>query len=70
MNSSRLAVPIVPLDTDFRRALSVARELGVGGIEIDGRHDIDLLTLSETGVRQIRKWLDDAGLRVAAVSFH
>ena len=69
MNSSRLAVPIVSLDTDFRRALSVARELGVGGIEIDGRYGIDLLTLSETGVRQIRKWLDDAGLQVAAVSF-
>jgi len=69
MNSSRLAVPVRPLASDFRRSLSIAREFGVRGIEIDGRHGIDLATLSATGIRQIRKWLDDAGLHVAAVSF-
>jgi sugar phosphate isomerase/epimerase len=69
MNASRLAVPIHRLASDFRRGLAVATELGVGGIEIDGRHGMDLLALSDTGIRQIRKWLDDAGLRVAAVSF-
>ena len=69
MNASRLAVPIHPLARDFRRALSVANDLGVGGIEIDGRHGMDLLALSDTAIRQIRKWLDDAGLRVAAVRF-
>ena len=69
MNSSRLAVPVRPLASDFRRSLSIAREFGVRGIEIDGRHGIDLATLSDTGIRQIRKWLDDAGLHVAAVSF-
>ena len=69
MNSSRLAVPVLPLASDFRRSLTIAREFGAGGIEIDGRHGIDLVTLSDTGIRQIRKWLDDAGLHVAAVSF-
>jgi inosose dehydratase len=69
MNTSRLAVPIHCLAGDFRRALTAANDLGVGGIEIDGRHGMDLLALTDTGIRQIRKWLDDAGLRVAAVSF-
>lgn len=69
MNTSRLAVPIHLLADDFRRSLSVAHDLGAGGIEIDGRHGMDLLSLSDTGIRQIKKWLDDAHLRVAAVSF-
>ena len=55
MNSSRLAVPVLPLASDFRRSLSIAREFGIGGIEVDGRYGIDLATLSDTGVRQIRK---------------
>ena len=62
MNSSRLAVPVLPLASDFRRSLSIAREFGIGGIEVDGRYGIDLATLSDTGVRQIRKWLDDGKL--------
>lgn len=69
MELSRLCVPLMPLATDFRRALDAVRELGVGGIEVDGRHGIELLNLTDTGIRQIRKWLDDVGLRVAAVAF-
>ena len=42
MNSSRLAVPVRPLASDFRRSLSIAREFGVRGIEIDGRHGTHL----------------------------
>lgn len=69
MEPARIAVPLLPLGGDFRRALDTVRDLGVGGIEIDGRHGIDLLALTDTGIRQIHKWLDDAGLRVAAVAF-
>ena len=69
MEPSRICVPLLPLGSDFRLALSAVRDLGVGGIEIDGRHGIDLLALTDTGIRQLRKWLDDAGLRVAAVAF-
>ncbi len=69
MHPSRLAVPLASLARDVRRAFSIANELGVGGVEVDGRHGIDLLALSDTGIRQLKKWLDDAGLRVAAVSF-
>jgi sugar phosphate isomerase/epimerase len=69
MEPSRICLPLMPLAADFRQALDMVRKLGAGGIEIDGRQDIDLLTLTDTGIRQLRKWLDDAGLRVAAVAF-
>ena len=49
MNSLRLAVPVLPLASDFRRSLSIAREFGASGIEIDVRHGIDLVTLSDIG---------------------
>jgi L-ribulose-5-phosphate 3-epimerase len=69
MEPSRICLPLLPLATDFRRGLDMVRDFGVGGIELDGRHGIDLLNLTDTGIRQIRKWLEDAGLRVAAVAF-
>ena len=69
MEPSRICLPLMPLAADFRQALDIVRDFGVGGIEVDGRHGVDLLTLTDTGIRQIRKWLDDAGLRVAAVAF-
>ncbi len=69
MQPARICVPLLPLAGDFRHGLDTVRNLGVGGVEIDGRYGIDLSTLTDTGIRQIRKWLDDAGLQVAAVSF-
>ena len=69
MNSSRLAVPIAAY-LRLSASLSIAREFGIGGIEVDGRYGIDLATLSDTGVRQIRKWLDDAGLHGGCFHFN
>jgi sugar phosphate isomerase/epimerase len=69
MDSSRLAVATVALSSDLRTALERARTLGVRGVEIDARGGLDPEQVSQTGLRQIRKWLDDAGLVVAAVAF-
>jgi sugar phosphate isomerase/epimerase len=69
MESSRLAVPAVTLASDLRAALAAARRLGVRGVEIDARGGLDPREVSQTGLRQIRKWLDDEGLVVAAVAF-
>lgn len=57
------------LSRDLRTAIEVARRLGVRGVEIDARGGLDPAEVSQTGRRHIRKWLDDAGLRVSAVSF-
>lgn len=69
MEPSRLSVPALSLSRDLRRSLARARELGVRGIEIDGRRGVAPEQITQTGLRQIRKWLDDEGLIVSAVAF-
>jgi sugar phosphate isomerase/epimerase len=69
MDPSRLAVATAALSTDLRTALARARHLGVRGLEIDARGGLDPDQLSQTGMRQIRKWLADEGLVVSAVAF-
>src|SRR5262249_56339946 len=46
-----------------------ARERGARGGEIDARHELRPEALSHTGVRQVRKMLDDLNLRAAALTF-
>src|SRR5262245_47172334 len=43
--------------------------MGAEGVEIDGRHELKADELSRTGVRQVRKMLEDLNLRVSAVAF-
>lgn len=69
MDPSLLSVPTAALSPDMRTALRRARELGVRGVEIDARAGLDPAQMSQTGVRQLRKWLDDEGLVVSAVAF-
>lgn len=69
MDTARLAVATVSLSRDLRTALERARHLGVRGVEIDARGGLDPEQVSQTGLRQIRKWLDDEGLVVSAVAF-
>jgi sugar phosphate isomerase/epimerase len=53
----------------FAQALHTAARLGVEAVEIDGRNEVSVADLSRTGVRQVRKMLEDLNLRVAALSF-
>jgi sugar phosphate isomerase/epimerase len=69
METARLSVPATALGRDLRRALRLARDLGFGGVELDARHGLDPAALSQTGLRQIRKWLGDEGLLVAGIAF-
>jgi sugar phosphate isomerase/epimerase len=69
MDTARLAVATVALAADFRTAIKRARDLGVRGVEVDARAGLDPGQVSQTGLRQIRKWLDDEGLVVSAVAF-
>jgi len=69
MDLSRLSVGAITLSRDLRTALRRVRELGVRGVELDARTGIDTEQMSQTGIRQIRKWLADEGLVVAAVAF-
>ena len=69
MDTSRLSVPTHLLARDLRTALRKARELGIHGVELDLRTGVAAEQLSQTGIRQIRKWLADEGLVVAAAAF-
>ena len=69
MHTSQFSVGTLSLARDLRSALRVARELGLHGVELDARRGLDTEQMSQTGIRQIRKWIGDEGLVVAAVAF-
>lgn len=69
METTRLSVPALPLARDLRQALRQARDLGFHAVELDARSGLEPAQVSQTGLRQIRKWLGDEGVEVAAVTF-
>ena len=69
MDISRLSVATLPLSRDLRTAFRKVRGLGLRGVELDLRTGVSTEQLSQTGIRQIRKWIADEGLVVAAAAF-
>lgn len=69
MDISRFSIPTVSLSRSLRHALRKVRELGVRGVELDARSGLTPDEVSQSGIRQIRKWLADEGLVVACVAF-
>jgi sugar phosphate isomerase/epimerase len=65
----KLGVHLASLRMPFKKALHTAAELGAQGVEIDARAETRPRNISRTGLRQLRKMLDDLNLRVCAVSF-
>lgn len=69
MDTSRISVSTVSISRNLRHALRKVRELGAHGVELDARTGLSPEEVSQSGIRQIRKWLADEGLVVAAVAF-
>jgi sugar phosphate isomerase/epimerase len=65
----KLGVELASLRLPLKKGLLMARELGVEAVEIDLRHELKPDDLSRTGVRQMRKMLEDLNLRISAVAF-
>jgi sugar phosphate isomerase/epimerase len=65
----RVGVQLASLRLPLRKALLVAREMGAEAVEIDGRHELRPEEMSQTGVRQVRKMLDDLNLRVSCLAY-
>jgi sugar phosphate isomerase/epimerase len=65
----KIAIQLSGLRLPFRKALGAATRLGATAVEIDARGEIRPQELTQTGLRELRRLLDDAGLRVAAVGF-
>lgn len=65
----KIGVQLASLRQPFKKALQTAARLGAVAVEIDGRSELKPRDLTRTGVRHIRKTLDDLNLRVCAVGF-
>jgi len=64
-----LAVRLSALKMPFRRAIHAAAKLGASSIELDARQEIHPSQMSETGLRQLCKLLEDLNLRVSSLRF-
>jgi len=65
----KLGLELASLRIPLRKGLLIARELGAEAVEIDLRNQLHPDDLSRTGVRHLRKMLDDLNLRISAVAF-
>jgi sugar phosphate isomerase/epimerase len=65
----KLGVELASLRLPLKKGLLMARELGAEAVEIDLRNELKPEDLSRTGVRQLRKMLEDLNLRIGAVTF-
>jgi sugar phosphate isomerase/epimerase len=63
------SIALDSLKLPFRDAIETAARMGAEGIEINARTGLRPQDLSRTGIRQIKKWLDDYRLRVACVQY-
>ncbi|NND99956.1 MAG: sugar phosphate isomerase/epimerase [Pirellulaceae bacterium] len=64
-----VAVRLDAMQMPLKRALQTAARLGATAIELDARNAVKPGEMTDTGLRQLRKLLDDYNLRVAALRF-
>ena len=69
MPELKIGIQLSSLGQPFRGAIETASRLGVAAVEIDARKHFNVREMSETAIRQLRKMLDDANLKVCALSF-
>jgi sugar phosphate isomerase/epimerase len=65
----KIGIQTRSLRQPLRQALQTAARLGADGVEIDARHEVVTSQISQTGLRQFRKLLEDLQLQVSAVAF-
>lgn len=65
----KVGVQLASLRLPFKKALLTAAQMGADAVEIDLRNELKPEELSRTGIRQVRKMLDDLNLRVSCASF-
>lgn len=67
MNRIKIGVRLESLEAPFRRALAVAAELGVSGVQFDPVGDLAPGALTETGRRQVRHLLRTYNVELTAL---
>ena len=69
MPELKIGIQLASLRLPFKKALHMAGDLGADAVEIDARNELKPRDLSQTGMRQMRKLLNDRNLRVCAIGF-
>jgi sugar phosphate isomerase/epimerase len=69
MVGARIAVQTKCLAQPLKQALHTAGALACDGVQIDLRYELPEAEVSDTGLRQLRKVLDDLNLRVGSAAF-
>lgn len=69
MAELNLAIRIDSLGLPLKRALDVAAEMGIRSVELNGRGEIHPESMSDTGLRHLRKMLEERNLSVASLRF-
>ena len=69
MPELRIGIQLASLRQPLKRAIQTASQLGATAVEIDVRNQLKPGELSQTGLRQFRKNLEDLNLSVCAVTF-
>ena len=69
MHAIQVGIQLASLRLPFKKAMHTAARLGADAVEVDVRHHLNPAELGRTGIRQLRKWLEDLNLRVCAVGF-
>ena len=65
----RIAAQTACFAQSIKKALHTAGEIGCNGVQIDARTELIPSDLSETGLRQFRKMLNDLNLQVSSIAF-
>lgn len=69
MPQVKVGIQLASLRQPFKKALHTAARLGADAVEIDARGELRPGELTQTGIRQLRKLLEDLNLRISAVGF-
>jgi sugar phosphate isomerase/epimerase len=69
MAELKLAIRLDCLGLPLRKSLDVAAEMGVRSVELNGRGEVHPESITDTGLRHLKKLLDERNLNVAALRF-
>ncbi|MFV1964790.1 MAG: sugar phosphate isomerase/epimerase family protein [Pirellulaceae bacterium] len=69
MPALKIGIQLASLRLPFKKALHTAADLGASAVEIDARGELRPQQMTRSGVRQIRKMMEDRNLTVSAVTF-
>ena len=69
MQPVKIGVQLLSLKLPLKKAIAAASQMGAKAVEIDARTQLKPSDLTQTATREIRKLLEDYGLKVSAIGF-